>query len=181
MRDSHQMRLFVLMAALSALSPRHCNAGWATRTGREWHYWAEGQQSAIVAKVKSATPAEDSRYFAVIEPVATLAGALDPSTHSTLHVSMYVAPRGAPTALNKPPIVGSYIVAIIQGYDFIPSDVCTFMPDDGAAFVQVSGLSDPKVLGILKAIRDAREHEDPDPYRTHRATTRPSAPADKAK
>jgi hypothetical protein len=91
--------------------------------------------------------------WAVIEPVAILAGELDPTSVHTLHVTFYYS-RITPGRTELPP-KGCTILAIVQGENFIISDECKFMPDQ-AAMVVVDGLGDRRIIDTVNRLRKVR-------------------------
>lgn len=128
--------------------------------------WDEGGHSLIVARVRSveALPSKvGPTHRAVLEPLATLAGHLDPSAQSTIVVLLYAQAMG--TSVHAAPEKGDWILAVIwaaatdgderQKSLYIESAFCRFMPKD-AAVVVIRGLDDSIVKETLTRIQTSR-------------------------
>ncbi len=181
MAKSVLIALSLFGAVITLCTPSH--AGIATTTGKEWRLWSEGDYSVVVARVVEIERAKGDNgdagvYFATFEPIALLAGSLDPSLNPSIHVSMYVGNIGGGTSISDAPDKGSMVLAVVQHGNFVVSDICTFMPKN-SAMVQITGLGDARIIETLKKLQDARAHADPDPHgppATRRAnTTKPKS------
>lgn len=160
-----------------------CYGGMETTTGKERGLWGEGGYSVIIARVlkTSELPPEPDQgtHRLALEPLALLAGSIDPSSDRILDVTMYA--RGQ-TSTQLVPHIGGVVIAVVSRKNFIVSDLCTFMPGR-SALVQVDGLGDRRVIETIKAIRDAREEAKTDLDKGHAdgPSTRANAPAAKSK
>ncbi len=155
-----------------------CRGGLGFKTGKEWQMWTVDRYSVIIAHVSSVSELQEGdngTHRATLEPLALLAGSLDPSKHSALNVTF--SANGMSSSIKSPPKQGAIVLAVIQGDNFVISDVCTFMPGQ-SALVELTGLGDRRVVETLKKIQDARAHADPDPSGP---ATRPSARAAKGR
>ncbi len=172
MNRSSNIAAVTLLAAILVCS--RSDGGLDMSTGREWHLWMQARYSLIIARVKAITqarPGENGTHRAILEPICTLAGSLDPSEHPTLDVTLYA--DGMTSSVGTPPKQGSLILAVTQGTNFIVSDICTFMPNR-ASVQEINGMGDPRVLETLKKLQDARAHAEPDPHIRISATTNKS-------
>jgi hypothetical protein len=159
-------------------------AGLGTTTGRERGRWKEDRYAVVVARITDIADAENADgvglHTANLHPLATLAGAIDPSAAPVLRATFYV---GQPTTPASPP-TGSTVLAVIQlvgGQEaekgqaadeaFIVSDYCRFMPDN-SPLVVIDGLGDRRVLETLQRLQEVRAR--PDSASSTRAATRPA-------
>jgi hypothetical protein len=155
-------------------------AGNAPVDGTEHWLWTDDQYSVIVARVVDIKPTnhreDPATYTATLEPIATLAGQLDPSIHRELHAVLH-AGVAAVLTIHAPPSKGAIVLAVMIGEDKILSDAATFMPSR-IPLVEIDGLDDKRVLETLHRIQEARAHQQPDRMNVHPAP--PDAPAVKS-
>ena len=157
------VRAWMTWGLLGMMSSGVCLAGTSVVSGREPGFWSGPPEHAVVIarvydEARHVKGAESDRSFEMtIEPLATLAGSFDPSQHAKLKVGFYVGTSSIPDA----PAEGDLIMIVLEGGNFIVSDVCQFMPHN-LPLVVIDGLSDPRVHDTLKKIRDARAHPLPE-------------------
>lgn len=87
----------------------------------------------------------------VINPIATLAGTIDPSSSPTIRA---YAEFGI--GLSDPPTEGSKAVVVIQRYEnqySIPNGGVCYMPNK-IAITEVKNFEDPKVAAIIENLRE---------------------------
>jgi hypothetical protein len=153
--------LGTIVLAFAAASP--AAAGLGTTTGRERGLWTHGRYAVVVARVGSVADLDVHRdagtHAVVLEPLATLAGALDPGVAPQLSARLYVGGTG--TTIRSAPPAGATVLAVLQLPEkpeqeaFIVSDICTFMPDR-ASLVVVDGVGDARVAATVARLRAAR-------------------------
>jgi len=148
-------------------------AGQGTVDGSEEGLFTEDRYCVVIAKVErvwkeKSIDSGDTRPIerAVLRPLATLAGPLDPSLHPTLSVRFYSG--GPSTSIKEPPKVGSTVMAVVRlkppsvdddepvQLNFIVSEICAFMPES-SSLVQIKNLDDPQVSRTLSRIQEARK------------------------
>jgi hypothetical protein len=137
--------------------------------------WSENNEALVIAQVVDDGPRVlnadhiGGNAFAVLEPLAVLAGQLDPSATPDIKVTFYQGP-GARHIFNLPP-KGSLVLAVVSDKNFIISDTCTFMPD-GSPLVVLDGLGDRRILETIGRLRKVRLA--PAPTQPSANTTRPA-------
>jgi hypothetical protein len=171
------MSRFIAFATLLVLSFSSGTilAAQGTVTGKEPEGWDTGAFNVVLGTlidVQKDGPAELNRYRATLVPLATLAGAFDPSLHPKVPVRFYVG--RASSSIEQPPPSGATVIAVIvvgtlqadetEPSNWIRSDICAFMPGE-SAMVVVKGLGDARVAETLKKLQEARAHPNPDPNR----------------
>lgn len=164
-----------MVLAVGFLLSNSSFAGLGTHTGREWHFWhTKSGNSLVVANISSirrVDPRWDYEMTADLTPIATIAGTFDPGAQKSLNVRFWVS--FTTSSINKVPAEGALVMAMLwvdpTGQDsrtpFIDSSICKFMPGE-SAMVEIDGLGDQRVIETILRLKDAREHEDPSPYRT---------------
>ena len=155
------------------------SAGRGTNYGDEkWLWESSFLIVARVSEVRAVDPKKDhdseASHILTLEPLATIAGHLDPSQQAGLQVSLYTDPFGS--TVFKAPKKGALILAVIcpgnvEGDENRPNfcvspEVCRFMPDK-AGYVVVHDMADKIIYDTMKKLREIR-HTDAE------VTTRPS-------
>jgi hypothetical protein len=150
------MSRFIAFATLLVLSFSSGTilAAQGTVTGKEPEGWDTGAFNVVLGTlidVQKDGPAELNRYRATLVPLATLAGAFDPSLHPKVPVRFYVG--RASSSIEQPPPSGATVIAVIvvgtlQAYET----------------VVLTGFDDARIAQTLKKLQDARAHPDPNPY-----------------
>lgn len=162
--------LFILLALASP--PCRAAIG-AQTTGREPHLFdlytgptGNGQGSGcniIIARVVALSKAKEGsdlanngyRDLATLEPLATLAGLLDPSLRPKVDVGLWISDAPGFKTTKLPP-VGAIVLAMIMANDqTIFPETCPVMPD-GSGLVVLDGVGDRRVHETLERIRVAR-------------------------
>ena len=156
-------RIYMVLGVLGLMVSSTVEGGTEVTSGREPRFWDGPPAHAVVLarvyeEAHHVKGADSPHYFEMtIEPLATVAGKFDPTEHAKLRVEFFVGTSSIPEA----PAEGDVIMIVLQGGDFIVSDVCQFMPHD-LPLVVVDGLNDPRVHDTLKRIREARAHPLPE-------------------
>jgi hypothetical protein len=136
-----------------------CQSVWAGSSINSNLLWSENDVMLVIARVVD----DGSRVlnadnvggnaFAVLEPLALLAGPGDPSATPNLKVTFYYGP-GAENIHDIPP-KGALILAVVMEKNFIISDTCTFMPE-GSPLVVLNGFGDRKITDTIDRLRKVR-------------------------
>ena len=133
-----------------------------SETGKERDYWEH--RCVIVARVSRCTPDSSGGLFtADLQPIATLAGRLDPSLRATLSAKLSIG--RLVSAIPSTPS-SSHVIAVISGVGSdeatlaISPAMLTFMPAGlRRGLIEITGLDDPAVTRVLAAVRELRAHE----------------------
>jgi hypothetical protein len=164
----------------------HCasaNAGSQPVEGDESGLWNADMLSVVVGTiigVKADDPrrAQPVDYTVRLEPIATLAGHLDPSLHRELHLRLKASDATTLLAIHFVPKKGDLVMAVVLAEDTIYHDATLFMPD-GVPLVVLDGVGDKRVVETLHRIQEARSHEKPAAPIIYESTgtTQPAHPA----
>lgn len=148
----------------------HAGAALTALNGKESEGWDDGSYSIVVAKIRKIKQSDKyGNYTAVIEPMATLAGILDPSVHPVLPVRFGVdlpTAQSSSSYIRRVPPDGATVLAVVSCFTaesvakakreyWIAGSICTFMPEQ-SGMIAIRGLDDPKVILTLQRIQLAR-------------------------
>ena len=131
-----------------------------------------GCQSVIVARLTKVTAipggaARGETHVIELEPLATLAGVLDPSKTPSLTAGVDVEAFPGISSIHTAPAVGAYVLAVIWKVDAqigtmtyrINSDDCDFMPEC-QGMLTIDGFGDKRVWQTLERLRKGRVDEE---------------------
>ena len=156
-------RKFVLSTLGLIGAPSYSLAGWKTLQGNEDYAWKDGAYSLIIAEVKEISGVSGDKkmgtHKATLNPVATLAGTLDPGATFSLDVRLYCGVGS--TSIPSAPLKGATVIAVLRGIDYVASDDCAFMPDR-SALVTIDGFADKRVMETIRKLRLTRHPEEAD-------------------
>jgi hypothetical protein len=172
--DRWKVRMGRVIFSIILLATHGALGGIGTISGRESDLWTDYHCSVVLARVGDIVELkhelDNGTHRAKLQPLATLAGILDPGASPTLDVRFYSGTNTS--SIGRAPAKGDLVIAVVvigrrhgeekQPSDWVTSDLCTFMPDD-SALVAVDGLGDPRILQTIDRIRDARAHSEPRP------------------
>jgi hypothetical protein len=181
--NRRSVRVAFLVAMAAMLNASDCCAALQGTTGSERKLWEEGEYAVVVARVEQIVELSreellknHATHSAVLAPMATIAGRLDPSVHRELSVNLNIGPHVS--SVSHAPPHGACVLAVIAQESIVVADICTFMPDN-SALVVIDGPGDKRVAETLKRIQEARAHPDPDP--NENPATRPAKKPGKKK
>ena len=151
---THSAIIFVLgVIFLTRAAP----GGTAVTRGSERDLWKSERYALVVAVVRDIVrlPRGDDSgsHRATFEPLATLAGSLDPSAKRTLEVTF--EGEVPSSSIHQAPKKGAMVLAVIDRGNRVVPDFCEFMPGF-SSLVTIDGLGDKRVAETIERLQLAR-------------------------